>query len=435
MLDSSAAAHVAAAPLHRLQALRHFQSTDVFGKCNALAEALAEPATRERYEWQHRLVVDGALDHRIRVADGNGGFRELVCFDSNSYLGLHRHPRVLEAVRRALAVHGYGTPSAQLLCGTSRPLRDLEDTISSFHGRAATLIFPSGYATNIGVLTALLGPDDCCVRDRFVHASIHDGCRWSGCGTAAVYPHVDVAALERIARRRRGANGGLLIATDGVFSMHGRVAPLPELRALADRLDARLMVDDAHGLGVLGATGHGIEEHFDLVGAADVLVGTFSKACGSVGGYVTGSQALIDYLRLFAHPAMFTASLPAALCAGLSEAFRLIAEDDEPRQRLWRNTRRAWELLRSAGLLVNDPESPILVVTIGCDALLGTVAAELLDEGIKCGTVSYPAVPLNESILRIAVSASHTDADIELLARALGAAAARHPALLEMTAP
>jgi 8-amino-7-oxononanoate synthase len=416
--------------------------SDLFEKCNAFAGFIDEAKRSGVYQSQYRVTLVGALDHRIRVEDPfhAGAERELVCFDSNSYLGLHLHPRVLAAVRTALDAFGVGTPSAQLLAGTSSKLRELEETVAAFHAREDAIVFPSGYAANVGALTALLRPRDVVFRDRFSHASIHDGCRWSGAACES-YPHLDLRELERRALARRshplgssrgatpggqdGDSGGALIVTDGVFSMHGRVAPLRELRSIADRADARLMVDEAHAIGVIGPDGRGLEAAFGMPGAIDVLMGTFSKAPGAVGGYVCGSRALIDYLRFFARASMFTAALPAATCAGITEALRVMDSEPEHRERLWRNTRRFWTRLRDEGLDVPELESPIVTVLVGADSLLWRMGRGLFDAGIKCGTVSYPAVPRGEGILRFAVNARHTDEELDHSARTLSGLARR----------
>ncbi len=216
--------------------LTHFAesaSDDLLEKCRGFQAWLGDMRARGLFQRQYRVTLEGALDHRILVRTDTGATRELVCFDSNSYLGLHLHPRVVGAVRRALEIVGYGTPSAQLLGGTNRYLRQLEDTISEFFGREDTMIAPTGYAANIGALTALLGRRDHVVCDRFSHASIHDGCRFSGAATNHRYRHLDVDHLDKILGSM--SDGGRLVATDGVFSMHGRIAPLPRLRQMADR--------------------------------------------------------------------------------------------------------------------------------------------------------------------------------------------------------
>ncbi len=320
---------------------------------------------------------------------------------------------------------GYGTPSAQLLGGTNRYLRELEEEVSSFLGREDAVIAPSGYAANIGAITALVGRRDHVVCDRFSHASIHDGCRWSDAATVRRARHLDVASVDRHLARS-GAGNRALVATDGVFSMHGRVAPLPELREVADRHGAVLYIDDAHGLGVLGENGRGVEEHFGMLGAADVLMGTFSKAPGAVGGYIAGSRELVEYLRVYARSCMFTAALPAATCAGLTESLRVMRTEPEHRYRLWRNARRLWRGLRQVGLRVPELESPIVPVFTGHDRMLWSMSYDFFEAGFKCGNVSYPAVPRGEAVLRMSVSSRHTRADIDRAIDALARIGERH---------
>jgi 4-hydroxy-2,2'-bipyrrole-5-methanol synthase len=392
---------------------------NVFDKCARFDEFVADLKAAEVFQALFRLEVEGPLDHEITVRDPfGGGLRQLVCFDSNSYLGLHLHPRVVAAVHRTLDVAGYGTPSAQLLAGTSRWLCELEETVSAFHGRAAAMVFPSGYATNVGALTGLLRPGDTYACDQLSHASIHDGCRWSGAKGRA-YRHLDIADLDRHLERDRGAARAALIVSDGVFSMHGRLAPLPQLRAAADRHDAALMIDEAHSVGIIGASGRGLEERFGCPGAIDVLMGTFSKAPGGVGGYVCGSGEMVQYLRFFARAGMFTASLPAATCAGLTEAFRVMEEEPEHRERLWRVARRLWSGLRQSGFALEAMESPILTVPVGDISVLLEVGRALFEAGFKCGSVSYPAVPRRESLLRVTANARHTDENVDRFVEAL----------------
>ena len=393
---------------------------DLFEKCRRFRRVVDDLKRRQLYQAQYRVTLEGPLDHRIRVRNPFSGLvEEMVCFDSNSYLGLHLHPRVVSAVSAALAEVGYGTPSAQLLGGTNRYLRELEETVAGFHGREDALIFPSGYGANVGTLTGLLSRGDFVARDRFSHASLQDGCRWSGARFGGSYQHRDTGDLDRLFRREAGRGGSKLVVTDGVFSMHGRIAPLKALRETADRHGARLLVDDAHGLGVLGATGRGIEEHAGLTGAADVLTGTFSKASGSVGGYVCGSTDLIEYLRVFARSGMFTASLPAAICAGVTESFRVMVEEPEHRERVWQNAQRLWGGLRQAGFLLPELESPILPVFLGHERLLWAASRDLFLAGFKCGNVGFPAVPRGECIIRLSVSSRHTDDDLDSAVEAL----------------
>jgi 4-hydroxy-2,2'-bipyrrole-5-methanol synthase len=405
-------------------------SVDVLEKCSSFGSLVADFNAREDAGGQFRVEIEGPLDHRIRVRNQTtGAVEEMVCFDSNGYLGLQRDPRVVAAVQRALADVGYGTPSAQLLGGTSRYLRELEDTVSAFLGREATAIFPSGYAANIGALTALLSPHDFVAHDRFAHASIADGARYSRAKHRRVYAHGDMASLENLLARVPAAVRGRLVVTDGLFSMHASVADLPSLRRLCDEHSARLMIDDAHGLGVLGATGRGIEEHWGMQGSADILMGTFSKAPGSVGGYVSGSRALVEYLRFFARAGVFTAALPAATCAGIVEAFRIMEREPEHRARLWDNAHRLWSGLKDSGWVVPKEPSPIVTVLVGHDRLLYRASRELFDRGFKVGVVSYPAVAKEQSILRMSVSARHTAEDLDRAVDALAVIGRRYGVL------
>jgi glycine C-acetyltransferase len=403
-----------------LAELRPGAGGELFEKCRAFRALTDGLRARGFFQSQYRVTLEGALDHVIVVRDPfTGRARRMLCFDSNSYLGLHLHPRVVRAVRRTLRRTGYGTPSAQVLGGTNRWLRELEETISAFYGRPETIVFPTGYAANVGALTGLLGPDDLVVRDRFSHASVHDGCRWSGARFGGTYAHLDAADCERLLARDAPRAAGRLVVTDGVFSMHGRVAPLPALADAARRHGARLMVDEAHSLGVVGPTGRGLEEHFGRPGAIDVLMGTFSKSPGSLGGYVTGDSDMVEYLRFFARPSMFTAALPAPICAGVTEAFRVMAEEPQHRVRLWANARRLHARLEAEGLSVPPLESPILPVFLGDEKLLWALGRDLFAAGVKCGCVSYPAVPRGESILRLTVSARHEPDELDRAAAAI----------------
>lgn len=391
-------------------------SSDLFEKCALFYELVKDLQKKQLFQALYRVTLTGGLDHRIRVFNPiRRREEEMICFDSNSYLGLHLHPRVISAVKQALDQFGYGTPSAQLLCGTNRYLRQLEEIISRFHGREDTMIFPSGYAANLGALTALVRENDLVVRDRFSHASIHDGCRFTGSRFVRTYPHTDLEELERILAGASAESEvmGKLIITDGVFSMHGRLAPLPGLVELARRHEARLMVDEAHSTGIIGPTGRGLEEHYGLEGSIDVLVGTFSKVLGTSGGYVCGSRELIYYLRFYANSGMFTASLPAASCAGVAEAFRVLEEEPEHRERLWGNVRTLVPALQAEGFAVSEPESPIVTVFVGSSKLLWLFSRDLFDSGIKCGNVAFPAVPVGQAILRLTVNARHTREDLE----------------------
>ncbi len=409
-------------------ALSHFRrgrSAGLLDRAHGFSAMLEELKSQGAYPTQYRLELLGPIDHEITVRDPfTKEPKRLTCFDSNSYLGLHLHPRVVLAARRVLDEAGYGTPSAQLLAGNNRWLHELEETVAQYHSREAALVFPSGYSANIGILTALLRKNDFAARDRFCHASIHDGCRFSG-ARGGTFAHRDPQALSRFLATNTG-NGGSLVVTDGVFSMHGSVAPLPGLRSAADKAGALLMVDEAHATGVLGRTGRGTEEHFGMPGKIDVLMGTFSKSAGSVGGYVAGSRVLIDYLRFFARAAVFTASLPSCVCAGITEAFRVMDAEPQLRERLFSNKDRLVTALKDLGVSPISADTPIISIVVGSQETLLLAGRDLYVEGIRCGSVSYPAVPPDSCLLRVTVNARHTDDELDRTAEAIARIAARH---------
>lgn len=385
------------------------KGSDPLEKCRRFHEYANEVRATGVFDAMYRIELQGPLDHRILARDASTGeTRELVCFDSNSYLGLHLHPRVRAAAHRAIDEAGVGTPSAQVLGGHNRWLRALEEGVAALLGREKCLVFPSGYQASIGILTGLLRSGDRVIADRFSHASLHDGCAYSG-ATVLTYAHGDLESLD--AQLAQGAPGALIVA-DGLFSMHGDLCDLPGLRRIADKHGARLMIDDAHSVGILGATGGGIEEHYGMRGGVDVLMGTFSKAPGAAGGYVVGDEALIDYLRFFSHGALFTASLAAPICAAVTEAFTVMQAEPAHRERLWANTQHMWQGLKDLGLRIPPLSSPILTVHVGDETLLGPLAVALFQAGVKAGMAQYPAVPRGKSILRITVNARHTQEDL-----------------------
>jgi 4-hydroxy-2,2'-bipyrrole-5-methanol synthase len=389
------------------------ETADLFEKCGRFSAWLEDFRKLGALQTMYRVALEGPLDHRIAVRDPvTHASRELICFDSNSYLGLHLHPRVVAAIHRAVDEMGGGTPSAQLLGGTNRYLLELEEEVAAFHDREATLVYPSGYQANVGILTGLLREDDLVVVDEYSHASIHDGARFTGC-RAARYRHNDMADLDQVLGRLAPGARGVLVVTDGLFSMHGDLAPLPELREVSGRHAARLMIDEAHATGIIGEKGFGLEEHFGMRGSVDVLMGTFSKAPGAAGGYVCGDRALIDYLRFFSRPSIFTATLPAPTCAGLTEAFRVMRAEPEHKARLWANAKRMFSGLQALGLEIGDRPSPILTVGIGHERIQPLLAVELFRAGLKCGLARYPAVPRGHAILRLTMNARHTDEEID----------------------
>lgn len=358
------------------------------------------------------------LRRRLRVVQGPQGPRVTVegralrLFCSNDYLGLANHPALIAAAKEAVDRHGYGTGASRLVSGTMEAHAALEGRLAGFLGTEGALVFPSGYAANVGVIPALVGQGDAVILDRLSHASVVDGARLSG-ARLLVYPHRDVERLREVLGRHAGFRRRLIV-TDGVFSVDGDIAPLREIQALARRHDAILMVDDAHGTGVLGATGRGTLEHFSL-DHVDILMGSLSKALGASGGFIAGGRRLIDYLINRSRGFIFTTALPPDACAAAAAALDLVASQPELRARLWKNVEQARRGLLAMGFDLMGSETQILPVRIGDAKRAVEVSDFLYEQGIFLSAIRPPTVPEGQSRLRLIVTAAHTEEDIAFL--------------------
>lgn len=369
-----------------------------------------------------RDLEERGLRRRLRAVQGpQGPFvtvegRTLRLFCSNDYLGLASHPALTSAARQAIERYGYGTGASRLVSGTMEAHVALEERLAGFLGTDAALVFPSGYAANLGVIPALVGQGDAVLLDRLDHASIVDGARLSG-ARLLVYPHRDAGRLREVLERHTAFRRRLVI-TDGVFSVDGDIAPLPEVREVARQHGAILMVDDAHGTGILGAMGRGTLEHFGLDGV-DVLMGSLSKALGASGGFIAGSRGLIDYLINRSRAFIFTTALPPDACAASAAALELVTTQPELRARLWQNVERVRSGLLAIGFDLMGSETQIIPVRIG-DAKRAVEVSDFLDErGIFLSAIRPPTVPEGESRLRLTVTAAHDEEDIVCLLEAM----------------
>lgn len=337
------------------------------------------------------------------VIDG----REALLFAGNDYLGLASHPRVIAAATAALKRYGASAGAARLITGNSELYRRLEERVAAFKGKEAALVFPSGYMANLGFMAAA-GPGDTIYMDRLNHASLYDGWRLSGAELKR-YRHADTGHLATLIGPS-ASEAGSLIVTDGVFSMDGDLAPLPELRRLAATHGALLVVDDAHGTGVVGPAGRGIAAHYGL--QADVEIGTFSKAAGSLGGFVAAGRELIDYLINKARPFIFTTGLPPATLAASREAFRLFEEEGWRRQRVLELAGRARGELAAAGFSIPEGFTPIIPLIVGEEEKALSLSELCLERGLFVPAVRTPAVPRGQARLRLTVSAAHSDDEL-----------------------
>jgi 8-amino-7-oxononanoate synthase len=370
----------------------------LFEKCNNFTRA--DEVKASGFYPYHRVIETGQ-DTEVQV---NG--RRMLMLGSNSYLELTTHPRIKERSAAAIFKYGTGCAGSRFLNGTLPIHLELERRLADLVGKPAALVFPTGFQTNTGVVATLVHQGEYVVVDKYIHACILDGCTLSQ-GTLVRYNHNDMADLEeKLARLPQGANK--LVITDGIFSMEGDICKLPEIVRIARRHRAQVMLDDAHGIGVLGPGGAGTAAHFGLTDEVDLIMGTFSKSLAAIGGFIAAPERVINYLMHFARPFMFSASASPASCAAVLGALDVMAGEPERFQRLWENARFLKRGFDDLGFDTGQSESPIIPIVVGnMERCLGFWKA-LQEEGIFVNPVLPPAVPPGRCMLRISVTAGHT---------------------------
>ena len=369
-----------------------------------LHEQLA--ALREQHLYKPLLTVESAPGPRVRV-----GGRTLINLSSNNYLGLAGDARLKAAAIQGVEEFGAGAGAVRPIIGNLALHDQLERTLAEFKGVEDVLVFPSGFTANAGTIPTITDAGDVILSDELNHASIIDGCRLSRAAVVR-YKHRDMDALEE-ALKSAGSAPRRLIITDGVFSMDGDVAPLDQICDLAARWDAAVMVDDAHGSGVMGKNGRGTAYHFGVTGRVDVQLGTLSKAVGVVGGYIAGSAALKDFLTQRSRPFLFSTGAPPAVAAACIAAIRIMREDETLTPRLWENARRWQSGLQTLGFDTGATETPITPVMLGDEAKTQALQRELLAEGVLALAVVFPTVPRGKARVRTMPTAAHTPADLD----------------------
>jgi glycine C-acetyltransferase len=356
--------------------------------------------------------LQGPQGSAIRVAG-----REVINFCANNYLGLANHPAVVEAAHEGLRHWGYGMASVRFICGTQDLHRQLETAIARFLQKEDAILYTSCFDANGGLFETLLGEDDTILSDELNHASIIDGIRLCKAKRFR-YRHSDMGDLERGLQEAKESRLRL-IATDGVFSMDGDMARLPDLCELADRYDAVVMVDDSHATGVLGAGGRGTPEHQGVLERIDIVTSTLGKALGgAVGGFTCGRAEVAEFLRQRSRPYLFSNSVPPPVAFAAVKALELIAGSGDLRERLHSNARQLRGALEGAGFTLRPGQHPILPVMLGDAALAGKMADRLLEQGIYVIGFSYPVVPQGQARIRIQLSAAHTPEQLDRAARA-----------------
>lgn len=387
----------------------------------------------DKYSKAIQELKDKGLYNDIRIIEsGQGAYltikgEQKLNLCSNNYLGLANDPRLVEAVIKAVKEYGVGTSSVRALSGTNKLHIELESKLASFKHCDACIVLSGGYMANMACIQTLIGKEDILISDELNHASIIDAGRLSGCKNKFIYKHADVESLEQVLKETENlantpkSDGELptrLIVTDGVFSMDGDLAPLPGIVKLAKAHNALTMVDDAHGEGTLGKNGRGIVDHFGLEGEVDLDVGTLSKGFGVMGGFITGKQGIIDFLRQKGRQFLFSNGLSIPDTAALIEAVTIMEESDERVKKLWENATFFKEKMSALGFDLGHSESPITPVMIGDENKAKEFSVKLFEKGIYATPIKFPMVALGTARIRVIPSATHSVEDLEKAVKA-----------------
>jgi len=375
---------------------------DLFDKCRnfTLAQELKEQGWYPYFQ-----KIQSGADMEVLI-DG----RKLIMVGSNNYLGLTQDPRIKKAAIDAVNEFGSGCTGSRYLNGTLSLHVELEERLAEFMNTEAALVFSTGFQTNLGTLSTVVGKDDIIFADRNNHASIVDGNRLSF-GRVSKFKHNDMEDLDRLLNMSN-PNSGKLIVADGVFSMEGNLIDLPGIVKVAKKYGARIMVDDAHSVGVFGKNGRGTAEHFDLENDVDITMSTFSKSFASLGGYISGKADVLDYIKHHSRPLIFSASMTPASVASVLAALKIIQDEPERRERLWQNVRKMKTAFDEMGFDTCGSESPIIPIVVG--EMLDTFKfwKRLFENGVFANPAVPPAVPPGKSVIRTSYMATHTDEDL-----------------------
>jgi 8-amino-7-oxononanoate synthase len=376
---------------------------DLFEKCFNFTEA---DEVKSLGVYPYFRAISSGQDTEVMIEG-----KKMIMIGSNNYLGLTSHPKVKEAAIEAVRKFGSGCSGSRFLNGTLELHEKLEGRLAQFMKKDTALVFSTGFQTNLGTISALVSRKDYVIIDRSDHASIVDACRLSF-GEVLKFRHND---MDDLARMLSNCNDGAgkLIAVDGVFSMEGEIAPLPDIVKLAKKHNARVMVDDAHSIGVLGDHGRGTAEHFGLENEVDLVMGTFSKSFASLGGFIAGSERVINYIKHTSRALIFSASPPPAAVAACLAALDIIETEPERRERLWQITRRMHNEYKSLGFDIGKTQTPIIPIYIGDDMKTFQVWKMLSDEGIFVNPIISPAVPPGFQLIRTSYTATHTDEQMD----------------------
>lgn len=383
---------------------------DLFEKCKNFTTA-REVMALGLYPYFHPL--SSGQDTGV-VIDG----LPMIMIGSNNYLGLTSHPEVKKAAVEAVEKYGSGCSGSRFLNGTLDIHVELEERLARFMNKEAALVYSTGFQTNLGTISTLVGKREFIITDRANHASIFDGCRLAF-GETVKYKHNDMEDLKRVLTAC-GKNKGKLIVVDGVFSMEGDIVNLPEIVDLAKKYKARIMVDDAHGIGVLGPNGRGTAEHFGLEDEVDIIMGTFSKSFASLGGFIAAQEEVIHYIKHLSRELIFSASMPPSAVAATLKALEIIQREPERRKRLWEITEKMQKGYRTLGFDIGNTRTPVIPIMIGEDLETFKFWKMLFENGVFANPIISPAVPKGRALIRTSYTATHTDEQMDKVLEVFG---------------
>ena len=392
-----------------------FESDDLFEVTDYFWDWISDAVSKQYMVYGQPIMSAPAAEFKVydRYKDS---VRNFLNFCSYNYMGYSIHPEVIKTVKDTLDQYGTGAVSAPLLSGYYGLVKQLEDEIAQIKEKEAAIVFSTGYATNLGVLSGLLRPGDVAVMDILSHASIYDGVRLSG-AEIKVFAHNSPQHLERVLKGLKTKR--VIVCVEGVYSMDGDLSNLPEIIPICKRYGAKILVDEAHASLIFGEKGGGVAEHFGLEDQVDISIGTFSKSFGAIGGYAAGNEKLMLYLRVFARSYMFSCAMAPHTAAGILKILEIFRKDKSAVNKLWENTRYMHAKLREAGLDIAETKSPVVPVMAGADLRLREISKRLQQRGLYTGVVTYPAVSKNKTRLRLSVSANHTKEQMDECVRIL----------------
>ena len=396
---------------HTLGDFINITDKDLFKKTKPAFGYIKDMKRKGHYTYQQKML--SASRNRVKVLDEKTGKeKEIIMMGSSNYLGLANHPEVVKSSKEAVNKYGMGASSVPLLAGTSDIHSQLEAKLAELTGCEDAIVFPTGYMANLGCISGLIRKQDVVIVDEAIHASVIDGCKLSG-SSFRTFKHSNLENLKQVLEDIKDRYSGKLVIVEGVYSMDGDIAPLPQIVEVAHEYGAKVMVDDAHAIGVIGERGRGSASYFNLQGRIDIIMGSLSKTLGSLGGFVASSLEVINYLRYYAKPFFFAVNLPPSIAASVLTAVNIMENEPRLHQTLWKNIKYIKENLKSLGLTVMPSDSSIMSIVVGDELILRKMSKRINEEGVYIDAIPYPAVPKGQARLRLRVTANHTKEDLD----------------------